>query len=57
MREAVARYALALEGQSRLDLSRCKWFVDDELQALTRLYSQKRAELTRETNRLWNDGK
>ena len=51
--EAVARYALALEGQSRLDLSRRKWFVDDELQALTRLYSQKRAELTRETNRLW----
>lgn len=51
--EAVARYALALEGQGRLEPSRRKWFVDDELQALTRLYSQKRAEATRETNRLW----
>jgi transposase len=51
--EAVARYALALEAQNRLELSRREWFVDEELQTLTRLYSQKRAELTREINRLW----
>ena len=51
--EAVARYALALETQNRLELSRRVWFVDEELQTVTRLYSQKRAEATRETNRLW----
>ena len=51
--QAVARYALALEAQKRLDLSRRVWFVDEELQGLTRLYRQKRAEATRETNRLW----
>jgi len=51
--EAVARYALALETQNRLELSRRVWFVDEELQTVTRMYSQKRAEATRETNRLW----
>ena len=51
--EAVARYALALESQNRLELSRRVWVVDEELQTVTRLYSQKRAEFTRETNRLW----
>lgn len=51
--EAVARYALALEAQNRLELSRRVWFVNEELQTVTRLYSQKRAEVTRETNRLW----
>ena len=29
------------------------WFVDEEMQTVTRLYSQKQAEATRETNRLW----
>jgi transposase len=51
--QAVARYALALEAQNRLERSRRVWFVDEELQGLTRLYRQKRAEATRETNRLW----
>jgi transposase len=51
--EAVARYALALETQNRLELSRRVWFVDEEMQTVTRLYSQKRVEATRETNRLW----
>ncbi len=51
--EAVARYALALEAQNRLELSRRVWFVDEELQTLTRLYAHKRTEFTRETNRLW----
>lgn len=51
--QAVARYALALEAQNRLELSRRVWFVDEELQSLTRLYRQKSAEATRETNRLW----
>jgi transposase len=51
--QAVARYALALEAQNRLDLSRRVWFPDQDLQALTRLYRQKRGEATREMNRLW----
>lgn len=51
--EAVARYALALEAQNRLDLSRRVWFPDQDLQGLTRLYRQKRGEATREMNRLW----
>ena len=51
--EAVARYALALETQNRLERSRRVWFVDEDLQTITRLYSQKRQEATRETNRLW----
>ncbi len=51
--EAVARYALALETQNRLEPSRRVWFVNEDLQTLTRLYSLKRAEATRETNRLW----
>lgn len=51
--EAVARYALALETQNRLERSRREWFVDEDLQTITRLYSQKRMEMTRETNRLW----
>lgn len=51
--QAVARYALALEAQNRLDLSRRVWFPDEDLQGLTRLYRQKRAEATREANRLW----
>jgi transposase len=51
--EAVARYALALETQNRLERSRREWFVDEDLQTITRLYSQKRMEMTREINRLW----
>jgi transposase len=51
--QAVARYALALEAQNRLELSRRVWFPDEGLQALTRLYRQKRGEATREMNRLW----
>jgi len=51
--EAVARYALTLETQGLLERSRRVWFVDEELQTLTRLYAVKRRENTREISRLW----
>jgi len=51
--ESAARYAMALEAQGKLDNWKRVWFADEELQGLTRSYSQKTKEATREINRLW----
>jgi len=51
--ESVARYALALEAQGKLERYRRVWFVDQELQLLTRAYERNSQELTAEANRLW----
>jgi transposase len=51
--ESVARYAMALEAQGKLDRYRRVWFADQELQLLTRSYERKSQEMTAEVNRLW----
>ena len=51
--EATARYAMALEAQEKLDNFKRVWQPDEQLQGLTRLYSLKTKEVTREINRLW----
>ena len=51
--ESVARYALALEAQGKLEQFRQVWFADEPLRLLTRCYERKSKELTSEINRLW----
>jgi transposase len=51
--ESVARYAMALETQGKLETHRRVWFADVELQLLTRGYERKSQATTSETNRLW----
>lgn len=51
--ESVARYAMALESQGKLDNWKRVWSTDEELQRLTRSYAQRTKESTREVNRLW----
>jgi transposase len=51
--ESVARYALALEAQGKLEQFRRIWFPDESLRLLTRGYERKSKELTAEINRMW----
>ncbi len=51
--EGVARYAMALEAQGKLDRYRRVWFADVELQLLTRRYERKSCAKTAEVNGLW----
>ena len=51
--ESVARYAMALEAQGKLDQYRRVWFPDMELQLLTRRHKNLTEQLTAEVNRLW----
>ena len=51
--ESVARYAMALEAQGKLENYRRVWFADMELQLLTRRYGILAKQLTAEGNRLW----
>ena len=51
--EAVARYAMALEAQGKLERYRRVWFADVELQLLTRRYERKSCAKTAEVNGLW----
>ena len=51
--ESVARYAMALEAQGKLERYRRVWFTDVELQLLTRGYERKSQGMTAEINRLW----
>jgi transposase len=51
--ESVARYAMALETQGKLNSHKRVWFPDVELQGLTRSHEQKTNQLTAEVNRLW----
>ena len=51
--ESVARYAMALEAQGKLENYRRVWFADMELQLLTRRYGSLAKQLTAEGNRLW----
>ena len=51
--ESVARYAMALEAQGKLNGHKRVWFPDAELQGLTRSDEQKTTQLTAEVNRLW----
>ena len=51
--ESVARYAMALEAQGKLDQYRRVWFPDMELQLLTRRHRSVTEQLTAEVNRLW----
>lgn len=51
--ESVARYALALDAQGKLEQYRRVWFADMELQLLTRRYAGLSAQMTAEINRLW----
>ena len=51
--ESVARYAMALESQGKLDRHRRVWFADTELQILTRGYERNSEGMTAEVNRLW----
>ena len=51
--ESVARYALALDAQGKLEQYRRVWFADMELQLLTRRYAGITAQMTAEVNRLW----
>ena len=51
--ESVARYALALEAQGKLEQFRRVWFPDESLRLLTRGYERKSKELTAEINRMW----
>jgi len=51
--ESVARYAMALEAQGKLERHRRVWFPDQELQLLTRSYERKSEAMTAEVNRLW----
>jgi transposase len=51
--ETVARYALALECQGKLEQYRRVWFPDEQLQLLTRAYERTTKKLTAEINMLW----
>jgi len=51
--ESVARYAMALETQGKLNGNKRVWFPDTELQGLTRSHEQKTKQQTAEVNRLW----
>lgn len=51
--ESVARYAMALETQGKLNGNKRVWFPDTELQGLTRSHEQKTKQRTAEVNRLW----
>jgi transposase len=51
--ESVARYAMALEAQGKLERYRRVWFAEAELQLLTRGYERKSQGMTAEMNRLW----
>lgn len=51
--ESVARYAMALEAQGKLERYRRVWFADAEIQLLTRYYERKSQAMTAETNRPW----
>jgi transposase len=51
--ETVARYALALQSQGKLEKFRRVWFPDDSLRLLTRGYERRSKELTAEMNRMW----
>jgi transposase len=51
--ESVARYALALEAQGKLEQYRRVWSADMELQLLSRRYESLSDQLTGEVNRLW----
>ena len=50
--ESVARYAMALEAQGKLERYRRVWFADMDLQLLTRRYGSLTQQLTAEVNRL-----
>lgn len=51
--ESVARYALALESQGRLERYKKVWFPDMDLQLLTRRWGSLSQQITAEVNRLW----
>jgi transposase len=51
--ESVARYALALQAQGKLEQFRRLWFPDEALRLLTRGYERKSKELTAEISRMW----
>ena len=51
--ESVARFAMALDAQGKLDQYRRVWFADMELQLLTRRHGSLREQITAEVNRLW----
>lgn len=51
--ESVARYAMALESQGKLESLKRVCFPDEELRMLTRGYEQKSKAATTEVNRLW----
>ena len=51
--ESVARYALALQNQGKLEQFRRVWFPDESLRLLSRGYERKSKELTEEVNRMW----
>ena len=51
--ESVARYAMALEAQGKVENYKRVWFPDEELQILTRTHEEITKEITREINRLW----
>ncbi|MBA7679919.1 hypothetical protein ES703_88225 [subsurface metagenome] len=51
--ESVARYAMALESQGKLERYKRVFFPDEELRMLTRGYEQKSKAVTSDVNRLW----
>jgi len=51
--ESVARFALALQDQGKLEKFRRVWFPDESVRLLTRGYERKSKELTAEINRMW----
>jgi transposase len=51
--ESVARYAMAMEAQGKLERYRRVWFTDMELQLLTRSYERVLKEMTSGVNWLW----
>ncbi len=51
--ESVARYAMAMESQGKLQKYRRVWFADLELRLLSRSYERKSETATAEVNRLW----
>ena len=51
--ESVARYAMALEAQGKLERYRRVWFADHGAAILTRAYERNSQQLTAEVNRLW----
>ena len=49
----MARHALALHSQGKLEKFRRVWFPDESLRLLTRGYERKSKEMTAEINRMW----